>query len=119
MKPFPEQHELIGLFESEPTLTDAGIPWAYNLLRFTRTIGTSSIECVIEPGYEVLHFRWVQSGIEVVNLDLRSVSGLTIECGSGRETLVAHYREGLGVKPVRIQISPTVHISWGTTQDLI
>ena len=119
MSPFPDEYELISLFESEPVLADAKVPWTYNHLRFTRTIGESTVECVIEPGYETLKFRWVQSGTEVVSLDLHWVSGITVECEGGREALVAQFRERHGVLPVRIQLAPTIHVSWGTTQELI
>jgi len=119
MTPFPDEYELISLFESEPVLADANVPWAYNHLRFTRTMGRDTLECAIEPGYERLKVQWRQNGREVLSLDLRCVSGLTVECDSGRETLVAHFRDGRGVSPVRLQFTPAIHVSWGTTQELI
>jgi hypothetical protein len=118
MKPFPDQYELLSLFESDPVLTDAKVPWAYNHLTFTRTIGESRIECEIEPGYETLKFRWVQHGAEVMDLDLHWVSGLTVECDGGREALVAHFRERSGLLPLRIQFAPSIRVSWGTTGNL-
>jgi hypothetical protein len=118
MIPFPEQYELIALFESEPVLTDAKVPWTYNHLRFTRAIGDNTVDCAIEPGSETLRFRWLQHGAEVLDLDLRGVSGVTVECESGREALVAHFRKDRGVWPVRIQFTPAIHVSWGTTQEL-
>jgi hypothetical protein len=119
MKPFPEEHELIGLFESEPVLADADVPWTYNCLRFTRTVGHSTVECAIDPGYEKLTFRWLQKDTEIVVLDLCWVSGITVECENGREALIAHFRERHGILPVRIQLTPTIHVSWGTTVDLM
>ena len=119
MNIFPDQYELISLFESEPVLADAKVPWSYNRLRFTRTIGDSTVECIIEPGYETMKFRWVQGDTKVLDLDLHAVSGITVECEGGREALVAHFREGRGVSPVRIQLAPAVHVSWGTTTGLI
>ena len=119
MNIFPDQHELISLFESEPTLADAKVPWTYNRLQFTRTIGDSTVECIIEPGYETLRFRWSQRGAEVMDLDLRWVSGLTVEYKDGREALVAQFRDRSGVSPLRIQLTPSIHVSWGTTQELI
>lgn len=118
MKPFPDQHELIALFESEPVLTDAKVPWTYNHLQFTRTIGDSTVECAIEPGYETLRFRWLQRGVEVMDLDLHWVSGLSVECEHGREALVAHFRERGGRLPLRIQLAPNIHVSWGTSSEL-
>jgi len=77
MNVFPDHHELMSLFESEPTLVDAETPWTYNRLQFTRTTGDSAVECIIEPGCETPRFRWSLRGTEV--MDLRWVSGLTVE----------------------------------------
>jgi hypothetical protein len=115
MKPFPDQHDLIALFESEPVLTDAGVPWCYNSLLFTRTIGDESVECIIEPGYGDLRFRWLQRGVEVVDLDVHAVSGLRVESENGREALVAEFGERSGSLPLRIQLAPRIHVSWGTS----
>lgn len=109
----------LGLFESEPALQDQKVPWAYNHLTFSRTIGDHIICCEIEPGYETMKFRLVQRGAEIINLDLRWVSGLTVETRPGFEALVAHFRDRHGLPPLRIQFRPTVHLAWGTTIDLI
>ena len=119
MKIFPDQYELIGLFECEPVLADAKVPWTYNRLQFTRTIADSTVECIIEPGYETLRFRWSLRGSEVMDLDLRWVSGLTVESEQGCEALVAQFRDRSGVSPLRIQLTPSIHVSWGTTQELL
>ena len=58
MNPFPEKWELISAFESEPNLTDADVPWAYNRLTFSKQIDGERLECTIEPGYETLSLRW-------------------------------------------------------------
>ncbi len=118
MNPFPEQHELISLFESEPVLTDAKVPWSHNHLRFTRTIGDSTVECAIEPGYETLRFHWLQRGVEVMNLDLHWVSGLRAERERGREAMIAHFRKHSGIMPLHIQLAPSIHVSWSTSSEL-
>ena len=119
MKPFPEQFELIQIFESEPVLKDADVPWGYNHLTFTRTMGDDRVDCEIEPGYETLKFRWKRSGVEVVDLDLHWVSGLQVECEQGREAMVATFRERSGLLPLRIQFRPSVRISWGTSAEIV
>jgi hypothetical protein len=115
MTPFPPEHELIGLFESEPILTDKNVPWAYNHLTFMRTIGENTLHCEIEPGYETLKFLLVQRDVELVNLDLHWVSGITVETKPGMEALIVHYRNRAGLLPLRIQFRPTVHVAWGTS----
>src|SRR5690348_10052658 len=117
MDPFPEQHELLSLFEAEPTLADPGVPWAYNSLRFETTRGRDHLVCEIEPGYEELRLNWSHDGAEIVRLDLRWVNGLTVESSDGRESLVGTFRDA-HVKPVRLQLRPIVHLTWGTSIEL-
>ena len=79
MNPFPADYELLSLFECEPTVADAGIPWAYNTLRFDTTRGADRIVCEIAPGYEVVRLSWERAGAEIVRLHLNWVQGLEIE----------------------------------------
>ncbi len=114
MKIFPEQYELISLFESEPVLIDTSAPWTYNRLEFTRTIGENRIECIIEPSDATLRIRWSQHGMLVIDLDLHKVHGLTVESVNGVDALIADFREGSGVSPLRVQLKPSIHVFWGT-----
>ncbi len=117
MSPFPAEHELIGLFESEPIVELQKVPWAYNHLTFVRTIGENTLHCELEPGYETLKFRWVQRDVELVNLDLHWVSGITIETKPGMEVLVVHCRNRAALLPLKIQFRPTVQVTWGTSRE--
>jgi hypothetical protein len=47
----PKQWELIGLFESEPVLTDPNLPWVYNGLTFSVEREGEAIEVEISPSY--------------------------------------------------------------------
>ena len=118
MKPFPDPHELIALFEAEPVVLDERSPWLYNRLTFTRTMGENRIDCVIEPGYETIELCWRQRGVPVVDLNLKWVAGLAVEMEHGREALSAQFRERAGLLPLRVQFTPLVHISWGTSMVL-
>src|SRR5688500_147593 len=117
MQPFPEPYELIGLFEVEPSLTDQGVPWAYNSLRFETRRGTDDVLCDIEPGYEEVRLRWSRDGVELVRLDLRWVAGLLVESGDGVERLVGTFRDP-HVEPFELQLRPSVHVKWGTAVEL-
>jgi hypothetical protein len=115
MSPFPQEHELIGLFESEPRLADAKVPWAYNHLWFSRTIGDNLIECEIEPGYETVKLRWTRNGAEIINLGLHWVAGIRVETRPGMEALVVEFRNINNLLPLRLQLRPTIHVAWGTS----
>ena len=87
MDPFPEQFELISIFESEPVLTDPGLPWAHNRLTFTTERDRDHIQCVIEPGYGVLVLRWSREGHTLVDLTVDRVKGLRVGARSALSAL--------------------------------
>jgi hypothetical protein len=116
IEPFPQDWQLIGLFECEPSLLDPGVPWAYNRLRFLTERGLDRIQCEIEPASEIVEVRWWQSGQLRLQLDLQWVKGLGIEESPGREALVAGFRYGRGfVCPLVLQLRPHVSVSWNTS----
>src|SRR4051812_36755324 len=106
MKPFPEEHELIWLFESEPKLADEAAAWYYNDLTFIIERGTDCVECRISPAYEELKFRWSRDGIELVSLDLKFVSGLEVIKAQDADLLKATFRRGSGLQPLLIKLKP-------------
>jgi hypothetical protein len=116
MDPFPAEHELIELFECEPGLGIAGVPWTYNELRFDTTRGADRIICEIAPGYEELQLRWLRDDTEVVYLRLRWVSGLEVKLGPDAEALIATFRNE-HLLQLRLQLKPTLHLRWGTSPD--
>ena len=114
MKPFPEEHELIWLFESEPKLADKNVIWYYNDLTFSIERGNDYVECKISPAYEELKFRWSRDGRELVHLDLKMVSGLEVIKAKDADLLKATFRHGSGLQPLLIKLKPNVWVSWGT-----
>ena len=117
MEPFPEEWQLLSIFETEPMLTDADMPWAYNRLIFDSQRGDDSIHCEIEPSYERLQIVWQRNGVDVVNLDLHWVRGMTIESGNGVERLTAEFRNAY-LLPLEFQLKPTISVKWATDTDL-
>ena len=113
MNPFPEQYELIGLFECEPVLADADIPWEYNSLRFDTMRGVNRLVCEIAPGYEVVRLEWTRDGVEMVHLEMNGVHGLIVETVGDRETLIGTFLEP-AIDEFRLQLRPSVHLRWGT-----
>jgi hypothetical protein len=117
MEPFPADFELLSLFECEPTVSDSGVPWAYNCLRFDTHRGPDRVVCEIEPGYETVRLWWHRDNVEVVRLSLNWVRGLTVEKLAGVEALIALFRDP-ALEPLRLQLRPRVQIRWGTTVGL-
>ena len=117
MEPFPEEWELLSVFEVEPQILDPGVPWAYNNLTFESTRGSNRILCVIEPGYERLEFTWWNNEAKHLTLNLHWVSGLTVRSGGGCDCLIASFRDPC-LSPLRLQLKPTIECEWGTSNEL-
>ena len=83
MRPFPDDYELIGFFESEPEVLDPNVPWAYNELKFESKASNGVLHTVMQTGTEVLELKWYQDDQLIVYLDLVGVSQL--EIGDGRK----------------------------------
>ena len=117
MEPFPEEEELRHLFGVEPALLDPGAAWRDNALSFDVMRGDDRVECLIEPVYRTLTVRWTREGRELVYLDLTGVRGMTADQYRGRDSLLVTFDGQPGLRPLRIQIRPAVHVTWGTRDD--
>ena len=117
MEPFPEEEELRHLFGVEPALLDPGAAWRENALSFDVVRGDDRVECLIEPVYRTLTVRWTRDGRELVYLDLTGVSGMTADQYRGRDSLLVSFDGQPGLRPLRIQIRPAVHVTWGTRDE--
>src|SRR5687768_4409438 len=109
MQPFPEPHELIGLFECEPEESDPGLERKYSLLRFVRTRDGERMECSIHEADREVAFRWSVEGIDRIVLDLHDVVGLSVYREKEREGLALT----LGTSrfhPIRIDLAPSVRV---------
>jgi hypothetical protein len=111
MDPFPEQWELISLFESEPTLLDPEVPWFYNRVAFVLQRDDERIECDIEPADHMLDFRWSIQDRTVVRLQLANVVGLVVRQTPESEGLTIT-TSGAELGSLYIQVSPEVGVIW-------
>jgi len=112
MKPFPEPHELLGLFEVEPTITDRDVPWCYNRLTYETVRGDDAISCSIEPGYGQLCLIWMRKSELVARLELDDIASLQVESSRGVEKLIAKFGN-TAILDFELQLRPTIHVRWG------
>ena len=117
MESFHEEDALRELFGVEPALLHPNVPWRENALSFESRRGGDQLECLIEPVYGTMTLRWSRDGHELLYLDLTKVRGVEAEKFRGRDSLVAYFDEQTGLKPLRIQVRPAAHVSWGTRDD--
>jgi hypothetical protein len=116
MNPFPDEWELLALFEAEPTISDRDVPWSYNCLTFETTRGDDHIRCKIEPGYETLDITWWQGSAEKMTLELHWVNGLRVVTGGGIDYLVASFRDQW-LHDLEFHLKPQIKLRWGTATE--
>jgi hypothetical protein len=117
MESFPDEDALRELFGVEPALLHPNVPWRENALSFESRRGGDQLECLIEPVYGTMTLRWSRDGHELVYLDLTRVIAVEAEKFRGRDSLVARFDEQTGLKPLRIQVRPAAHVTWGTRDE--
>jgi hypothetical protein len=111
MLPFPEECELVSVFEGEPTLADPELPWVYNRLQFSVSHGGDQIECTIEPSSRQVDFTYTIDGRNAVTLGLRRVAGLrTYKEGAGEGIVVLMEDATRG--ELTVQVSPDIRLTW-------
>jgi len=116
MNPFPEDWELLALFEAEPALTDRDVPRFYNQLTYETTRGPNFVRCEIEPGYEKLTLTCWRDSVIWLSLDLHWVSGLRVITGRGKDFLVASFRDP-HLCDMEFHLKPDICLRWGTSGD--
>ncbi|RSK26280.1 hypothetical protein EJF36_05075 [Bacillus sp. HMF5848] len=114
---FPEEHELIDIFESEPTEIDEDMPWYYNELRFYLKRNENVLEAIISPAISDIKLRWHNQKHILASLHLEDVKGIKIEKKDGTESLCIMF-EDLLVKDLIITTKPYISISWGTNRNV-
>jgi len=115
----PQDWELIGFFECEPTLAyegDADYGWQYNTLTFETTRGKNRVRCTIDPSYGELGIEWERDSIPLVQLRMCYGKRLTVHSDSGREYMRVTFDETSFLLPLILQLKPSVHIEWGATR---
>ena len=107
MDPFPEDWELLSLFECEPETDD------YQFKRFDTTIQDDRIWCEIWRDELELKLKWWKNDDLRLDLDLRWVAGMQVETLKGCDAMNITFRESC-LLPLRFQLKPFISLSWGT-----
>ena len=115
MESFPEDHELVGFFESEPEVTDRDVPWFYNRLTFRTTRGSHSVVCEIEPGYRQIDLTWRNAGKEMASFALREIRALRVMGSPGEEYMTVVFR-GDELMDFVLYLKPDIRIEWGNME---
>lgn len=112
IEPFPQDWELISLFEGEPILTDPDVPWVYNRLQFSLRRPNGELHCAKERASCKIEVEWSQDGGTCLALSLSRLSGMEVHTDAGRECLVATFIDN-NLESLYLQTRPTISVSWG------
>lgn len=116
MNPFPEEWELLSLFESEPKVSDRDVPRFYNRLIYETTRDRDRVRCEIEPAYDTLKITWWHAGQEKLKLELHWVLGLRVVTGRGIDYLIASFRDPF-LCDLEFHLKPEICLRWATSTD--
>jgi len=112
VNPFPEDFELLSIFESEPEILDADAPWFYNTLTFRGDRDGLNYMIKISPAYGDLEVRIGDSTHTITQLSITSVSNLRIHEGHGEAVLMASFSSDSGRGILKIRLRPHLSIEW-------
>ena len=109
MDPFPEEHELIWLFEAEPTLADPDVVWFYNWVRFVTERGRDNVSFEVEPSGKLVRFSWSRDGAELTSAEIYGVHGLAVLKEKAGEGLAMQLDQN---DSVVLWLKPSVRLEW-------
>lgn len=109
----PQAHELLELFEVEPVVLDASVPWAYNTVTFITKRAHDEVECTFEPGYGEIEFNWSIDGRSVIHLNLERVESVRIDRDRACERFIVSFSEAAALPDLIVQLKPFVKVQWG------
>jgi hypothetical protein len=111
MSSFPELHELIWLFESEPTIPEEYPGWPIIPATFETERGPWRVRCVIAPYDYTVTIRCQIKGEDAIEVNLlENVDEVKLDRTHDAEALVVVCRAGSLLRPVRLQLKPRVHL---------
>lgn len=110
MSSYPELHELIWLFESDPTLDHDDLSWEFGA-SFRTQRGAWDVSCAIDVyGYSIEIEVFVDKK-RVIHVKLNGdVDVLDVQREGGREVLSVKPRPDHDLREIRLQLKPHVSL---------
>ncbi|NQX65654.1 hypothetical protein HQN90_05885 [Paenibacillus alba] len=117
MEIFPEEHELINIFECEPqvTLEELDVPDYYKQWRFILKRETDVLEFDIEPSISYVYMRWHQENKVILELALEEVYGIEIKKQGNSEFILLLFQDER-FKTLTLRTKPYISVVWGTAK---
>lgn len=110
---FPEEHELLWLFESEPVLAEPEEFWQFNTLNFTVENDSLKLTCSMSPYVGDMTITLEQEDQTLVHLNLFDVISTKVIHKDRQEYLEVVCDSSRQLRSLKLQIRPTLAIHWG------
>jgi hypothetical protein len=114
MASFPELHDLIWLFEVEPTIEHDDLGWPASAATFETQRGPWSVVCTIEPYLYTVDLAISHAADDVVSLRMPEVvESVAVNRLRGAEALQVRFSSRAEfLRGIRLQLKPTVNITF-------
>ena len=111
MSSYPELHELIWLFESEPELLDEDLGWPISRATFRTSRGEGEVRCSIEVYDRTVELDCFLAGDPTMHLKIRQeVDSIAVDRSHDAETLLIRPQAGSQLGDVRLRLKPQVRL---------
>ncbi len=111
IKPFPQDYELITLFESEPIILSEEVPWYYNTLFFELSREEIDLNISIEPACNRLSIRTSNKKQGTIfELEFEPIIGLEIYKDSYSEGLIIIMDEDDPNVTLKLETKPYIRL---------
>ncbi|MEC0268121.1 hypothetical protein [Paenibacillus anseongense] len=111
MNPFPEDYELIALFESEPIVLDNEIPWYYNYLLFKLIRDGIILGLSMEPACNRINIRMSNERQgTLIEIGYESIRGIEIYKDSFTEGLLILLDDDDPNVTLRLETKPNIRL---------
>lgn len=114
MASYPELHELIWLFEVEPTVEHEDLGWPVSRTTFTTMRGPWTVVCGIEPYMYSVDLQIRHEDAEVVSLRMPEVvESVAVDRTRGAEALQIRFSSRAEfLRGLRLQLKPNVSVTF-------
>jgi hypothetical protein len=112
VKPFPKDYELLSIFESDPELSDADVPWFYNTLTFRGEWEGQKYLIMINPSYGQMEVRFGDPSSPFTHLSITEVLALRLHEGHREAVLMVSFSPDSGRGLLKIRLKPKLSIEW-------
>lgn len=114
---FPEEYELLDLFESEPIIYDLSTPFFYNNLIYKLIRSNGTLKFEVEPGSHWARVTLTQGEIDIIDLELNHIKSVEIEKRNNQEFIHLSFHKDQDLKKLVLKTKPEFSMTWGTDRD--